>query len=83
MSEYSFQLRRLFLAIGDRLTARGDLATREDLFYLAFAERTALARGELPAESARERIAERRARLEADAQVTPPSVISGDLDLAR
>ena len=83
MSEYSFQLRRLFLAIGDRLTARGDLATREDLFYLAYAEMTALARGELPAESARERIAERRARLEADAQVTPPSVISGDLDLAR
>jgi rifampicin phosphotransferase len=83
MSEYSFQLRRLFLAIGDRLAAQGDLATAEDLFYLAYDELTALANGELPAGSAHSRIAERRARLEADAQVTPPSIISGDFDRAR
>ncbi len=83
MSEYSFEIRRLFLAVGDRLTARGNLATAEDLFYLMYHELTDLANGELPAESARSRIVERRARLEADAQVTPPSTISGDLDLAH
>ncbi len=83
MSEYSFQMRRLFLAIADRLVARGDLAEREDLFFLTYDEMQALAGGRLQAGEAQARIAGRRAEIEADALLSPPSVISGDPDGVR
>jgi len=83
MSEYSYEIRRLFLAIADRLVTRGDLCEREDLFYLTYDEVKALADRRLQSEEARACIAARRAEIEADARFTPPSVISGEVDLAR
>jgi hypothetical protein len=47
MSEYSYQMRRIFLAIADRLVAQGDLSKREDLFFLTYDEMQALAAGRL------------------------------------
>ena len=83
MSEYSYQIRRLFLAVADHLVAQSELSEREDLFYLTYDEMIALVGGCLQAGAAQERIVERRAEIEADAAITPPNVISGELDLAR
>ncbi len=83
ISEYSYQIRRLFLAVADHLVTQGKLSKREDLFYLTYDEMVALVGGCLQAGAAQERIVERRAEIEADAAITPPSVISGDLDLVR
>lgn len=83
MSEYSYQIRRLFLAIADRLIARGDLSEKEDLFYLTYDEVKSLAGQRLQIDEVQTRIAARRAKIEADAQFTPPSVISGEVDLER
>jgi rifampicin phosphotransferase len=83
MSEYSFEMRRIFLAVADRLIAKGYLVEREDLFYLDSDEMRAVAREGLPINEARERIARRRAEIEADAKIAVPSVISGDPDSIR
>jgi len=83
MSEYSYEIRRLFLAVAERFVTRGDLSEREDLFYLTYDEMVALADKCLPANAARAHIAERRAEIEADAQITPPGVISGNPSVAR
>lgn len=78
VSEYSYQMRRLFLAAAQQLVAQGALAEREDLFYLTYGEMVALAGGGLSNGEARQRIAARRAEIAADALISPPSVISGD-----
>jgi len=83
MSEYSYQIRRMFLAVADRLASQGDLAEQEDLFYLAYDEMIALVGGCLQIDEVRARIATRRTEIEADALITPPSVISGNPDLAH
>ena len=83
ISEYSYQMRRIFLAIADRFIAQGDLTGREDLFFLTYDEMHTLAGERLPAGEARARLAERRAEMEVDALIFPPSVISGDLRQAR
>jgi rifampicin phosphotransferase len=83
MSEYSYQMRRIFLAVGDRLVAQGDLSKREDLFFLTYHEMQALAAGHLHSGEAQALIASRRSEMEVDATISPPSVISGDRDEVR
>jgi rifampicin phosphotransferase len=83
MSEYSYEMRRVFLAIADRFVARGDLARPEDLFFLTYDEMQELAAGRLQPGEAGARIGERRSEYEADALIAPPSVVSGDPDLIR
>lgn len=78
MSEYSYEMRRIFVAIADRLVAQGDLVEREDLFFLTYDEMQALAGGRLHSGEAQARIAGRRSEIEEDALISPPSVISGD-----
>jgi pyruvate,water dikinase len=78
MSEDSYQMRRIFLALGEQLVASGKLAQREDGFYLTYEELKRLARGELQAQTAQERIAARRAEMEADASVELPDTICGE-----
>ena len=82
ISEYSYQMRRIFLAVAQRLVVQGDLADREDLFYLTYDEMKALADGHLSRQEAEARIAAHRTEIEADALISPPSVISGDPHLA-
>ena len=82
ISEYSYQMRRIFLAVAQQFVVQGDLADREDLFYLTYDEMKALAAGHLQREDAQARIAARRTEIEADALISPPSVISGDPHLA-
>jgi phosphohistidine swiveling domain-containing protein len=78
MTADAFQVRRLFLAVGDRLVERGDIHAREDVFLLYFDELRALAGGQLEAVVARARIADRRAELAADAAILPPETFWGE-----
>ncbi len=54
------RLRRILLAIGDRLVASGVLAARDDVFFLEVDELDALLAGELPAAAAGASIEARR-----------------------
>jgi pyruvate,water dikinase len=54
------RLRRILLAIGDRLVASGVFAARDDVFFLEVDELDALLAGELPAASAGASIEARR-----------------------
>jgi len=78
MSKDSYQMRRILLALGERLVQRGDLDCRDDLFYLTREELHALTNRQLGAAAAKSLINARRAEMEADAQVTPPTTICGD-----
>ena len=65
-------LRRFVLAVGDHLAAEGVIDARDDVFLLHREEaREALRTGQ----ASRELIAQRRAELQAAAQVTPPDAL--------
>jgi pyruvate,water dikinase len=78
MSQDAFQIRRIFLALADHLVARGDLAERDDIFYLTYEELLQRVDGELESEVAKERIAARKTEMEQDAQIEPPDTVCGD-----
>jgi pyruvate,water dikinase len=78
MSEDSYQMRRIFLALADHLVARGDLDQRDDIFYLMYDELRQLVEGKLKANAAQELVTARKAEMEADAQVELPNTICGD-----
>ena len=80
--------RGTFLALGERLVARGLLDRPDDVFYLSVAEVEALAGGSpLPADSvaddagsadARERVARRRVEVAEAAELVVPDIVYGD-----
>jgi pyruvate,water dikinase len=78
MSEDSYHMRRIFLALGDQLVASGKLGHREDGFYLLYDELERLVTGDLDAQAAREMVAARRAAMADDAKVVPPDTICGE-----
>jgi phosphoenolpyruvate synthase/pyruvate phosphate dikinase len=78
LSRCSFELRRVFLAIGDRLQACGALQERDDIFYLTYDEMHALGKGSLEARDAQARIVTRQKQLSEDSLIEAPDVISGD-----
>jgi phosphohistidine swiveling domain-containing protein len=78
MSEDSYQMRRIFMALGDQLVARGHLDRRDDIFYLTYDEVRQLVRGELEADAARESVVRSRKEIEADAHIELPDTICGD-----
>ncbi|MFM8999485.1 MAG: PEP/pyruvate-binding domain-containing protein [Actinomycetota bacterium] len=70
------RFRPVVLALGDRLVARGALATRDDVFFLEVEELRGVARGE-PID-ARTTAADRRAAFEGLRDVEMPETIVGD-----
>jgi len=71
------RLRHIALAIGDRLTAHGVLAERDDVFCLEIGEAIALARGSaLPTPTLRATIAARRGELASAESCSPPDTFS-------
>jgi phosphohistidine swiveling domain-containing protein len=78
MSEDSYQMRRLFLALGDSLATSGKLEDREDVFYLLYDELWHLVKGQLGEEQAHQLVALRRADMAADARVEPPDTVCGE-----
>jgi pyruvate,water dikinase len=78
MSEDSFHMRRIIMALADHFVARGDLDRREDVFYLFYPEVRRLVEGELDGDTARALVRGRIMEMEADAEVELPSTICGD-----
>lgn len=78
MSEDSYQMRRIFLALGNQLVSRGDLEQPEDIFYLMYDELKQLVAGELDAETAKSLVVTRQKEMEADALIELPDTICGD-----
>jgi pyruvate,water dikinase len=78
MSEDSYHMRRIFLALADHFVAQGALDEREDVFYLTYQEVRRLVEGEMEPQAARERVAVRKAEMRADAQIELPNTICGD-----
>lgn len=78
MSEDSYQMRRILLALADHLVARGELDRHHDLFYLFYPELRRLVEGDLDGGAARELIGSRVAEMEADARVELPDTVCGD-----
>jgi phosphoenolpyruvate synthase/pyruvate phosphate dikinase len=78
MSEDSYQMRRVFLALADHLVARGDIGQRDDVFYLTYVEVRQAAEGKLDANAVRELVTTRKAEMAADAQIELPDTICGD-----
>jgi len=78
VSEDSFQLRRVYMSLADRLVAGGILEQQDDVFFLAHDELCELVRGHLEPQEARDRIAARRAEMAADAEIELPDTIYGD-----
>ncbi len=78
MSEDSYQMRRIFLALADHFGARGYLDWRDDIFYLFYPEIRQLVEGRLDGDSVRRLVTSRRAEMKTDAQVELPETICGD-----
>jgi len=78
VSEDSFHLRRIYVSLADHLVAGGILEQQDDVFFLAHDELRDLVHGHLAPQEARERIAERRAEMAADAEIELPDTIYGD-----
>jgi phosphohistidine swiveling domain-containing protein len=78
MSEDSYRMRRIFLALADHLVARGDIDQRDDIFYLMHAQVRQAIEGKLDANAARELVTTRKAEMAADAQIELPDTICGD-----
>jgi pyruvate,water dikinase len=73
-------LRRMLLELGNRLTGKGILNDRDDIFFLRAGEIQDVTEGRIDAASARERIAARRAEYEANLKITPPPIVVGRFD---
>lgn len=72
-----YQLRRIYLSLGRRLSRGGLLAAPEDIFFLGTAEIAAALEGGLPAAEARRRVAVRRAEWQQTLLVQPPKFLQG------
>ena len=79
MSEDSYQMRRIFLALPERLVARGDLEAPDDIFYLEYDELRELVAGRLEPSEAHRTVTSRRAEMAADAELELPDTVCGDL----
>jgi pyruvate,water dikinase len=78
MSEETYEMRRIFLALAEQLVARGDLAERDDIFFLTYEELRQVVLEEMGAEEAQELVTDRRAEMAADAEIDLPDTICGD-----
>ncbi len=78
ISEDSFEMRRLFLALADRLVGSDYLEERNDIFYLTIDEVQQVVLGELDTGTIKAWVNTRRAEMEADALIEIPDVIYGE-----
>jgi pyruvate,water dikinase len=83
LSEDSYHLRRVYLALADRLVAAGHLTQQDDVFFLSHDEVSELVQGHLPPHEARDRVSAHRAEMAADAELDLPDTIYGSYVPAR
>jgi len=78
MSEDSYQMRRIFLALADQFVEDDVLDDRDDVFYLLYDELRDLVEGKLEAAATRELVTTRKMEMKADAEIELPETICGD-----
>jgi phosphohistidine swiveling domain-containing protein len=78
MSQEAYEMRRIFVALGEHLVAHGSLAERDDIFYLTYDELRQVVEGTLETEVAQRLVSEQKAVMAADAQIEPPDTICGE-----
>jgi pyruvate,water dikinase len=78
LSEDAYQMRRVFLAIGNALVETGALDDANDVFYLYIDELRNLVDGPEHEGDLQRIVRERRDEMERDAAIDPPHTISGD-----
>jgi pyruvate,water dikinase len=78
MSEDAYQMRRVYLAMGENLVAGGVLRQAEDVFFLMFDELENLLEGRLDPLIPRERAQTRRAAIKEDAGIEIADIVCGD-----
>jgi pyruvate,water dikinase len=83
ISEDAHLMRRIYLALADRLTGRNQLNQRDDIFFLSHEEVIGMVRGQVETEDAKRLIAARRADMEKDAELDPPETLRGDRPTPR
>lgn len=78
MTEDTYLLRRLFLALGGRMTGDGPLDTPDDIFHLTMDEVSDVVAGTADVGVLRGVVAERRIEIERDRDVVLPETILGE-----
>jgi pyruvate,water dikinase len=83
MSEDSYQMRRIFLALANQFVEDGVLDDRDDVFYLFYDELRDLVEGKLEAGAAQKLALTRKLEMKADAEIKLPETICGDYASTR
>jgi phosphohistidine swiveling domain-containing protein len=78
LSQETYEMRRIFLALGERLVACGSLAERDDIFFLTYDELRQVVEGTWDAEETQRRVREQKAEMAADAQIELPDTMCGE-----
>jgi pyruvate,water dikinase len=78
MSEDSYQMRRIYLAMGERLVGSGLLEQAEDLFFLMFNELEDLIRERLDRQTVGQLLAARKTDFAADSRTEIDDVVCGE-----
>jgi pyruvate,water dikinase len=78
MSEDSYQMRRIFLALAGQFIEDNVLDDRDDVFYFMYDELRDLIKGKMEAGAARELVTTRKMEMKADAETELPETICGD-----
>jgi pyruvate,water dikinase len=83
LSEDAYQMRRVFLALGEGLVADGVGAEPDDVFYLFHNELQRWVAGDLTVATLSECIESRRAEMAADASIVPEETFCGEVAAVR
>jgi pyruvate,water dikinase len=78
MSEDAYEMRRVYLAMGESLLAQGVLGQPEDVFFLLFDELENLLEGRHDPLISRETIETRKAAIKADAEIEIDDIVCGE-----
>ena len=76
MSEESYLMRSIFLALSDKFKRIGAMDARDDIFYLYFDEVQRLAGGDLAPREAKDLIKQRKTEMDEDAMIELPDTIT-------
>lgn len=78
MSEDSYQMRRIYLTLGDQLVKQNVLQNRDDIFHLSFSELKELVTRKSRNFDYKKIVEQRKLKIAADAVITPSEVICED-----
>jgi pyruvate,water dikinase len=78
MSEDAYQMRRIFLALGEQFVKLNVIKERNDIFFLYFDEVKALVHQEISSFGIQEKISRRKKKMELDAAIEPAENVIDD-----